>query len=123
MARFMGVCLGVFLTISVSSTSSFGQVEMTVQNTLSACDAPIGSSDHMYCLGLVSGTLAMMSATCRFIREGFGGNPIIASDGSEVTVGAALQAFKNWARDNPQEWSKRDNAGIVIALRTTFPCN
>jgi hypothetical protein len=39
-----------------------------------------------------------------------------------ITYGAAMQAFINWAERNPAEWQDHPALHIVDALRETWPC-
>ena len=39
-----------------------------------------------------------------------------------VNAGAAVQAFKNWARKHPQAWSLDRVFGVMWALKETWPC-
>ncbi|MFZ3360615.1 MAG: Rap1a/Tai family immunity protein, partial [Xanthobacteraceae bacterium] len=41
---------------------------------------------------------------------------------SDATYGAAVQAFKNWAEQNPREWQKPKLIGVMIALKTNWDC-
>jgi len=38
------------------------------------------------------------------------------------TYGAEQQAFENWARAHPEEWTESSSVGVVVALRGTWPC-
>lgn len=38
------------------------------------------------------------------------------------TVGAAVQAFKNWAAKHPERWSDSGQVGVMIAIHETWPC-
>jgi hypothetical protein len=40
-----------------------------------------------------------------------------------VTYGAAVQAFLNWAKDNPAKWGSVPEIGVITAIQETFPCN
>jgi hypothetical protein len=41
---------------------------------------------------------------------------------SNVTNGALVQIFINWARQNPVEWSEVTLSGVTDAFAEAFPC-
>jgi hypothetical protein len=43
--------------------------------------------------------------------------------GSVEANGAWIQAFKNYAANHPEFWGEPAISGVVIALRTTWPCD
>jgi len=39
-----------------------------------------------------------------------------------MTNAAMVQAFRNWAQKNPQEWTSPQFSGVMAALIETWPC-
>ena len=115
----------VTVAIAITPFSSLAQAtgDSTVQSLLSDCEAPSGSFDSAYCLGVIQGTRNVMGVLCYEIQQGNAGNSALAADVSYITLGAARQAFTNWAKDNPQQWDIHGNLGVIMALRNTFPCD
>ncbi|WP_366928994.1 Rap1a/Tai family immunity protein [Mesorhizobium sp.] len=98
----------------------------SVQTFLEACNAEDASPKAFYCVGTIHGivdTLTMNGVinnraqrkSPEFVRFS-----ICPPQGT--TVGANVQAFKNWANAHPEQWSTPDLLGVLIALRETWPC-
>jgi hypothetical protein len=43
--------------------------------------------------------------------------------GQTIEYSASVQAFKNWAEKHPEAWGVVRYAGVMWALRETWPCN
>jgi hypothetical protein len=41
----------------------------------------------------------------------------------EASPGARVQAFVNWAKTHPENWSGSPVVAVVEALRETWPCH
>jgi hypothetical protein len=41
----------------------------------------------------------------------------------QLSYGAEVQAFKNWALMHPEQWAREAPVGVGIALRDTWRCN
>jgi hypothetical protein len=70
-----------------------------------------------YCVGYISGVRQMMLQPDDSAIKG------ICAGSIGVSVGAMVQAFKVWARQNPTHWDKPALIGFVVALSTTWPCS
>lgn len=114
----LSVVMGLAL---IAPTHIEAQEVDTVQNFVLACDR-IGV-DSGYCTGYVAGIAAMMTGNCSAMRAGYGGAPGFAAAVESHTYGAMVQAFRNWARDNPQDWGLPAVNGIIKAMVATFPCD
>ena len=114
----MGIALASGLALMAGSATA--QRTNTVQELLRDCEA-VGTQRATYCLGLVSGIGWILRLNCDSREVGWKPNPMLSAGGAP-TLGAAKQAFMNWARANPQEWSTDAVAGVVLALREAFPC-
>jgi len=115
-------CLHALLMPSAADADNFD----TVQDVLPDCEAAAHSDfddyGSFYCLGLAAGVGAVSSYNCYSQADGDRPNPLLSSDG-EVTNGARIQAFVNWARAHPEHWSLDATTGMIVALNRTFPCN
>lgn len=78
--------------------------------------------DEGFCLGYVGGTLDALS-----VISAVPGAPHLYKlcaniSKSNVTYGAAKQAFMNWAPRHPELWSSGLGVGVILALQETWPC-
>lgn len=96
-----------------------GQTQ-TVQALYEMCKKPAGP-DAMFCLGYVGGIHDMMVMANQSADEKLK-NFRLCDNGTPITYGASVQAFKNWAEKYPQYWSQIMFTGVVVALSTTWPC-
>lgn len=120
--------IGFLAAIAIIAPSS-GRAQpeaLDVQELLGDCEGAMsgrGSGyDAGFCLGVISGVGSMLSINCEAIRRGLSGPDLPASSPAS-TVGAATQAFINWARDNPQKWGEDHTTGAILALLEAFPCS
>jgi Rap1a immunity proteins len=44
------------------------------------------------------------------------------SSDSFISHGAMKQAFMNWANQHPEHWNIIQSFGVMVAIRTTWPC-
>jgi hypothetical protein len=122
------LCAGLVLAggmISAGGAMADDNV-LTVQKLLDDCNAPLGSTSNMYCLGFFGGAGEIM-AFSKF-GVGYGSKPegkkflqdlAICGDS---TYGAERHAFKNWAQAHPEQWTQPASIGVVVALTQTWPC-
>ena len=68
-----------------------------------------------YCMGVVRAVIELAELNCALGQE-----PAAVTGGH--STGAAIQAFVNWARANPSDWELSPVMGVMIAVRSTFPC-
>ena len=113
--------LTIGLCASPASASSF-----TVRDMLPWCEGYLvdGPKDVMaaYCLGAVTGIHAVMQINCEISRNLPAPRPPLpAADGAGIAE-ARLQAFVNWARNNPTEWETDFRVGVMKATSETWPC-
>ena len=102
----------------------------TVQDALIAC-ANVGIGREMpddatraedllagMCIGVAWGVNTALQGNCWSKSQG--ANPSLAA--SPISVGATIQAFRNWAEQNPSSWD--DDFAIVLVVLTAreFPC-
>jgi hypothetical protein len=78
------------------------------------------TQEYAMCVGYISGVGDQM----RIISGGLGEHPafeMFAICGSQ-SYGDMIQAFENWAEENPREWADRRALGVVAALSKKWPC-
>ena len=121
---------GVSLSF-VPSTAQAQQSSGSLQTTgemYDNCKAYIAISDEprklvfddFYKAGTCIGAIHAMMVTMHFNCEGGDG---VRSNALTVTSPYALvQAFVNYARDNPQDWQDPSYYGIATAADEYFPC-
>jgi len=102
------------LSILVTTTATAQPpIRGTVQDLYQACQ-----HDDKFCIGYIAGVFETMTVTSARTRDPVTG---LCAD-SQVTYGAAQQAFINWAAKHPELWSKEWYLGVVLALQATWPC-
>jgi len=90
-----------------------------------ACNSPMGSPGTIYCAAYISGVGGVIEtngiALSRFTPRDANVLKTISACG-DTTVGASVQAFKNWAQAHPELWTQDAPSGVMMALRQTWPC-
>ncbi len=130
-----GLVAGLILVFlgaqAVFSTSAAGQDErVTVSDLLHGCEGLLAirgqdgatleeASDWGRCLGFVRGVTAVLVYACWSRSEGY--MPMMAS-GSPPSTEASIQAFVNWARENPDLWAENAEDGVIPSIMTVWPC-
>jgi Rap1a immunity proteins len=94
----------------------------SVQALYENCKAPDRSPRNALCLGYISGVGNVMqyvgSVSRKHPDENY--NPLAIC--GEITNGAMVQAFENWAQKNPREWTSPQSIWVMAALGETWPC-
>lgn len=126
------VALTLAITMPTSGMSQTSQ-SSDVEDLLQACAAdPNDAATYAdagktlnlgYCVGIIAGVKDITAANCWALRAGEGGSKSLSADTLGVSRNAAIQAFKNWAEANPQQWNVYASLGVMTAMRETFPCN
>ena len=123
------LALSTVFVILAGAAASQQPGDWSVQRLLFACEAAatprsINSADDQYeaalCMGSVRGVGVMLAYNCSSKEEGY--LPLYQAD-VPPSLGAAIQAYVNWARENPDMWGEQSQDGIILALMETFPCN
>ena len=97
----------------------------TVQQVLYSCESAGTATSYEdvfetgSCLGLVRGVGQMLAYNCSSLENGY--HPLFIAEAPH-SLGAAVQAFTNWARANPDAWGEDATDGIILALMQAFPC-
>jgi hypothetical protein len=74
-----------------------------------------------FCLGMTDGVARIMTLNCFSVKDGAKPEAYLSADPPPSTR-AAVQAFLNWAKENPQEWGEEFNVGLMQSMYLTFPC-
>lgn len=101
---------------------------LTVQELLDSCEHALGLGEGRtpvrpgwYCVGLVDGVVVGLNLHCQ--SKSYGNAPEQSLlIGDVPSTGAAMQAFVNWARNNPGQWDMSPNFAMMTALTSAFPC-
>ncbi len=113
--------VSLLLALFIAPSPSHAVEDRTVQTLLENCESN-EAIENALCAGLISGVGSVLDFNCGYSAEGYNIPDYLMADIDGVTNGALIQAFKNWARDNPQTWKYSEIAGVVFAINSTFPC-
>lgn len=84
--------------------------------------------DKAYCLGFISGAANQMFWLGARLKEAKDRDDLVlmgffaACPKTSVSNGAVFQAFINWVKKHPEEWSDDTQLGVIEAIRATWPC-
>jgi hypothetical protein len=111
-------------------------IRENVQALLNSCNAPDTSSEFAFCTGYITGmgdamhTSGIMlkslyelkqlnenTATAKVLT------PLSICSSTDISHGAMVQAFKNWATRHPENWGMEIEIGVMAALCETWPCS
>lgn len=81
-------------------------------------DAEIATA--VRCVAFIRGVGGVLAYNCSSREEGY--FPLYAAE-QPPSLGAAIQAYVNWARSNPEFWGEDAQDGAILALMETFPCS
>lgn len=112
------VILATVLALTTLPVTARAEITNDVQEMLGYCEEEKGSNFLSgLCLGRLQGITTVMNYNCQN-----GGPPHLSANTDGVSFGAFQQAFLNWARDNPQQWSIPWSHGLMVSIGETFPC-
>ena len=114
------VVVVIMTTVLASSAVSQDNQREDVQELLRLCESG-EVSELRRCLDIVASTKMIMAFNCYSNSEQYTPNPMFTMDGRQSN-GAAIQAFKNWAKTNPTLWDTGYILGLAFSLSLTFPC-
>jgi hypothetical protein len=118
--RITLLCIALLTDMPIATAEE----NLNVQTLLRDCKQPEDSGYGIFCLGFISGiggTMQAVGEAERRVNAPSFRQLGICSTG-KISNGAMVQAFINWAEKNPQQWQKEQWAGVVVALRETWPC-
>jgi len=72
-----------------------------------------------FCLGAIEARSMELRMRCMFEPHAM---PMLRSRAADQPVPAQVQAFINYARNNPQEWGDPLLGGLAKAFSKYFPC-
>jgi hypothetical protein len=108
------------VTLGLVSPAHAIDSTQTVQGLYQYCKSPEGSPLAALCLGYITGVGDSMQLL------GFGVERAPATAAFAIcdkpSYGAMVQAFTNWAEQNPRERETNRIVGVMTALRTNWPC-
>jgi hypothetical protein len=98
--------------------------DLNIQGLLADCRAEQGSADFAFCLGYVGGFSDLMVVNAIMATKAGVPKPPVSMcvTNPGPTYGARIQAFVNWARQNPKTWSEQNFVGVAGAMAATWPC-
>jgi hypothetical protein len=99
-----------------TATADAGTFRDNVQELLAWCKKPTGSPEFWYCMGFINGVGQLLLAIGPEHLYG------ICTDNDLPQLPAMVQAFRNWAEQNPRHWDKPALTGVNVALSLTWPC-
>lgn len=77
--------------------------------------------DQGLCMGAAEASAGYMAGLCAFGSEA--NRQLGANIPPEMTYGALIQTFINWAEANPKLWTINVGIGMSAAFKENFPCN
>jgi Mn2+/Fe2+ NRAMP family transporter len=124
----IGAVSTCFILFTTPATAN-NEPPNTVGELYSACEPIAGRQSFTlsdmalfnagYCMGVIHTKASEMGLNCIFQEES---HPLRARTGG-VSTAALIQAFVNYARDNPQEWEGYMFGGVAAAFKKYFPCD
>lgn len=123
----VGACAAAMWSAPLSA-----QDVTTVQDMLPGCETALnlaaavpGTAEWeagLYCLGVAMGAMTVMGLNCGTATHlGLAPYPSLTSEAPPSTS-AAVQAFVNRARANPQIWGDHFATSMIGAIASAFPC-
>jgi hypothetical protein len=108
--RELLLCAWAVLAPALPAAADVPDVRDSVQELYDWCKQPRDSGKFSYCMGFIRGVGQTMLGIGWMCQE------------NKVTVGAMVQAFLNWAEQNPRHWEQPALVGVQVALSLTWPC-
>jgi hypothetical protein len=106
------------LAVAPVAAAAEGTPRNDVQELYGYCKETGGSQRLTYCLGYIAGIgqlMRQMGHNQEMHQYG------LCSD-QGISTGAMVQAFRNWAEQNPRSWNVDAVLGVGAALATAWPC-
>jgi hypothetical protein len=110
--------VALLLTLLIAPSPSHAN---TVEDLLNRCESD-QAVENVVCVAYIRGVASMLNLNCQHAAEGYDIPPWIKADLAGLKASASLQGFKNWARDNPKNWSEDELTGVIAAMVNSFPC-
>ena len=114
MRKFIGAAV-LAVAVLAPSYLQAGGGGPTVQELRGFCKE--GQGTYQYCLGMALGLIYVFDINAQTDARY---KACIPKSGTKSEQ--AVQAFKNWADDNPKEWQADGVWGMAAAILQTWPC-
>ncbi len=129
----VAIVLPLVLSFPSISKAQAGLEDFSVRTMLRSCEVAIDfakSGDLTEataeealligtCFGMARGVGSMLAYACSSKEEGY--LPLYAA-GVPHSNEALVQAFVNWARENPDMWQEDASDGLLLSTMITWPC-
>jgi hypothetical protein len=96
---------------------------MNVQKLVQFCNDP---QSDLLCTGYIGGVGDMMVVNAEALKyltpQAAKSMKALSVCSSDITYGAEVQVFKNWAQAHPEMWTQESAVGVMLALRGTWGC-
>ena len=117
-ARTVSAALAALMSLG---TVSHAEEARTAGELAGYCEVERGSVESVLCGGLVEGVAQMLVWNCVTRDYGWRPDPTVVA-GPPPSLEAAVEAFLDWLRDNPQKTEEEWHLGLTSALTEAFPC-
>lgn len=113
------------VSLALAAFCGFGataeaQEARTVGELAEYCRAERYSEESVLCGGLVEGTAQMLVWNCVTRDYGWRPDPTVVA-GQPPSFEAAVEAFLDWVRKNPDQTEEEWHLGLTSALTEAFP--
>jgi hypothetical protein len=127
MSKSLGLVLCLTLSLGAAASPCPAADRHDIQQLLHDCTDEEAPENILRCLGFIAGISDMMEMNGYLRSQSEAANEILAPYSTcagkpRPAHGAELQAFTNWARKHPADWDGPEAAGVMVALRETWPC-
>ena len=114
--RLLFVFLIVALGTVSASAQSVGTAKSDVQELLGWCTQNQSDALHVNCVQYIAGV-----SDALWLNEKLSANKAILCPGGDAPYDARVQAFINWAANNPKRWNASRQVGVTAAIMETWP--
>jgi hypothetical protein len=120
MSTFRAGLILAAMTIGLVSRGHAVDSSQTDQALYQLCKSPENSPPYGLCLGFISGVGDAMQLIGVGVEREPETMPFAICE--KPSYGAMVQAFINWAEQNPGKWESNRIVGAMTALRANWPC-
>jgi hypothetical protein len=119
------------LVAITAAQPSFAQTFITVQDALPGCQQALQLEENapypvlldvVECASTAASLSTVMHLNCVYRTEGYVTHPNLSA-GNPPSSLAAIQAFVNWAQDNPAAWDMDFRHAMIFVISGEFPCS
>jgi len=120
MSRFRACLILAPMTLGLVSPGYAIDSSQTVQALYQSCKSPEDLPPHALCLGFIAGVGDAMQLIGVGVEQKPDTRPFAIC--GKPSYGAMVQAFIDWAEQNPRERESNRILGVMMALRANWPC-